>query len=70
MVDVSKRRKGHPDFPSSIAPIPHCSKYPMPVPPAQDEVQNKYSDDGEEMDAEDLDYLPEVPEEVPHSPIQ
>lgn len=32
------------------------------MPPAPDEVQDKYSDEEEEMDAEDLDYLPEVPE--------
>ncbi|XP_047479758.1 uncharacterized protein LOC125032572 [Penaeus chinensis] len=66
MVDVSRRRKGktvagvdYPDLPSSIAPIPHCSK-----------VQDKYSDDDEERDVEDLEYLHEVPEKVPHFPKQ
>lgn len=73
MVDVSKRRKeknaavvDYPHLPSSIAPIPHCSKYPVPVPPALGEVQDKYFDEEEDMDAEELDYLPEVPEKVPH----
>lgn len=65
MVDVSKRRKGkivagveYLDLPSSITPIPHCSKFPVPLPPVLEEV-HKYSDE-EKMDAEDLGHLPEV----------
>ena len=77
MVDVSKRRKGknaapvnYPDIPSSIAPIPHCSKYPVPVPTGPDEVQDDSSDEIEQMDAEDMDYQPKVPEKTPHFPNQ
>ena len=77
VVDVSKRRKGknaapvnYPDISSSIAPIPYCSKYSVPVPPGPDEVQDDNSDEMEQMEAEDMDYQPKVPEKTPHFPNQ
>lgn len=77
MVDVSKRRKGknvaavfYPDIPSSIAPIPHCSIYPVPVPPGPDEVQDNSSDEIKHMDADDLVYQLKAPEKTPHFPNQ
>lgn len=75
MVDVSKGRKiknaaaVHYSYLSSIALIPHCSKYYLPVAPAPSKIQEKYSDEEQEMGVWNLDYLPKVPERV-HIPNQ
>src|SRR6218665_3381616 len=67
MVDPTKRCTGknaphsqivYPDIPSSIAPVPHCPKLPVPTPPKRDQPSSgdRCKSDSEE-DIGDPDYV-------------
>src|SRR6218665_1568852 len=65
MVDPTKRHTGknapqivYPDIPSSIAPLPHCLKLPVPTPPKRDQPSSGDSSKSDrEEDIGDLDYV-------------
>ncbi|XP_076318645.1 uncharacterized protein LOC143229774 [Tachypleus tridentatus] len=80
MVNPPKRRAGkntsaimYPDFPSSIAPVPHCSDLPVPTTSERKQPSSKESNKlEEEEDVEDPDYnfRGEAGERNPYYPNQ
>ena len=80
MVDPTKCHAGknaphnvYPDIPSSIAPVPHCLKLPIPTPPKRDQPSSgdsSKSDSEEDIGDPDYGFTDVVEERRPYFPNQ